>query len=187
MVRAPPYRSRFPTYSRFFEHVAPLPSNPPSPTPGPAADPEPPINHTNSLSGSRTRSMSPLHFWPLHRSRSREDPFIPVDPYTYTSLTPSPKRGQCSRLAEMILFYPFEFTKQLYLFLLFRLPSVYFSRVGRVFEFAELTKSELQRMIELGGSAFLKDRDWNPTNVPPSLNRAFSPMCLGGILMEFLV
>jgi hypothetical protein len=102
-----------------------------------------------------------------------------VDPYTYASLTPSPKHGHWSRLAEILLFYPFEFTKQVYLLSLFRLPSVYFSRVGRVFEFAELTKSELQRMIELGGSAFVRDRDWNPHNVPPSLSRAFSSVSIG--------
>ena len=40
-----------------------------------------------------------------------------------------------------------------------------------MFEYAELSKPELQRMIELGGSSFLRDRDWSPNNVPASLMR----------------
>jgi hypothetical protein len=153
----------------------------------PAVNPDANNNHANSRSGSRTRSMSPFHLWPIRRSRSREDPFIPLDPYTYASLTSSSEIDSCSRLADLLLFYPFECAKQLYLIVLLRLPSIYFSRVGRVFEYAELTKSELQRMIGLGGSAYLRDRDWSPTNVPPSLSRGFFPMSLlKGILMEFL-
>lgn len=38
--------------------------------------------------------------------------------------------------------------RQIYLHTLFRLPALYFSRVARIFEDAEVSKHEVQRMIE---------------------------------------
>lgn len=38
--------------------------------------------------------------------------------------------------------------RQIYLHTLFRLPALYFSRVSRIFEDAEVSKHEVQRMIE---------------------------------------
>lgn len=38
--------------------------------------------------------------------------------------------------------------RQLYLYTLLRLPAFYFSRVARIFEDAEISKHEVQRMIE---------------------------------------
>ena len=117
---------------------------------------------------SRTRSSSPRRFWPMSRSRSRDDPFVPVNPYHFNH-----DHG-CHGFPGTILI---QFFRQFYLLLLFRLPSVYFGRVRGIFEYAELSKPELKRMIELGGSSFLRDRDWYPNNVPPSLSRASPDRC----------
>ena len=115
---------------------------------------------------SRTRSLSPRRFWPTSRSRSRDDAFVPLNPYHFDH------DCRYDGFAGTMLLYVSQCLRQFYLLLLFHLPSVYFGRVRGIFEYAELSKPEVKRMIELGGSSFLRDRDWHPNNVPPSLHRA---------------
>ena len=139
-----------------------------SPIRGEPTLPDAPPSSTRFFDRARTRSSSPRHFWPAHRSRSREDPFVPINPYKF--LLPD------GRKRELMMDYGDQIIRQLYLLLFFRLPSIYFTRVGRVFEYAELSAPEVQKMIHLGGSSFLRDRDWNPDNVPASLNRQRCPL-----------
>jgi hypothetical protein len=44
------------------------------------------------------------------------------------------------------------FPRQLYLYFLLRLPSLYFSRVAKIFEDAEVSKPDIQRMIDTCGA-----------------------------------
>ncbi|KAF8596100.1 hypothetical protein BDV93DRAFT_411825, partial [Ceratobasidium sp. AG-I] len=85
--------------------------------------------------------------------------------------------------------------RQVYRHFLLRLPSVYFTRVSKVFEEAELSRVEVQKMIDAGKRArssrirgrnvgqgpravtvdsmdfFPTDREWTTPVVSPSLNR----------------
>lgn len=63
--------------------------------------------------------------------------------------------------------------RQLYLHFLLRLPSLYFSRVARIFEDADVSRPDIQRMIEACNSQD-GDRPWSPA-VPT----ATLPMALG--------
>ncbi|EPQ59826.1 hypothetical protein GLOTRDRAFT_136583 [Gloeophyllum trabeum ATCC 11539] len=142
-----------------------------------------------SRSRSHSRPASPLRFlpWPsIHRGQSREEPFVPVDPFklrlhlahavhhnnatdndseyacncedTVAFCLPCP----CSTTAHpnskiSMYFATFNFfvldtlPRVVYLYLLLRLPSLYFSRVARIFEDAELSRPDVQRMIEACG------------------------------------
>ena len=51
--------------------------------------------------------------------------------------------------------------RQLYLHFLLRLPSLYFSRVARIFEDAEVSRPDIQRMIDACNSGN-GDRPWSP-------------------------
>ncbi|KAJ3777037.1 hypothetical protein FB446DRAFT_213072 [Lentinula raphanica] len=58
----------------------------------------------------------------------------------------------------------------IYLHLLLRIPSMYFSRVARIFEDAEVSKPDIQRMVEAcgrGGSHFLPPPPQTQTNPNP--------------------
>lgn len=137
-----------------------------------------------SRSPTQSRAASPLRFfgWNLHRNHSRDEPFIPVDPFQlhlrfFASPTSTPRRSsvdlhnlQCDdactaclpfpvctpvrnkRLREcgsgLHAFFVDILPRQLYLHCLFRLPALYFSRVARIFEDAEVSRHEIQRMIE---------------------------------------
>ncbi|KAF8629766.1 hypothetical protein AX15_003286 [Amanita polypyramis BW_CC] len=48
------------------------------------------------------------------------------------------------------------FPREAYLTLLLRLPALYFSRVSKIFEDAEVSKPDIQRMIEVGGGGNLE-------------------------------
>lgn len=123
-------------------------------------------SHAKSHS-SPARSPSPLRnfLWPLHRSHSREEPFVPVDPYKFNLFFP-PQTLQ-HLLSQLV--------RQLYRHFLLRLPSIYFTRVSRVFEDAEVSRPEVQRMIEGRniGEAYRwpADYEWVAPNVSPSLIR----------------
>ncbi|KDQ52028.1 hypothetical protein JAAARDRAFT_62179 [Jaapia argillacea MUCL 33604] len=186
-----------------------------------------------SGSQSNSRAVSPLRLfsWPnLRRVYSREDPFIPVDPFRLrsrlTSLTrharnhhASDDSFDCDCTNTVIFCIPLPCTtnpdstfstylsattfflfdtipRQLYLNLLLRLPKLYFSRVARIFEDAEVSRPDIQRMIDAGcgrrdnpdGSAPEARRgrgtgvygqgvtlpfpeEWNPQTVSPALVR----------------
>ncbi|KAF7343297.1 hypothetical protein MVEN_01762000 [Mycena venus] len=61
---------------------------------------------------------------------------------------------------------------QTYLFLLLRLPSLYFSRVSRLFEDANLSLPDIQRMAVINGDQF-SVVSWTPdaSDLPPRLRR----------------
>lgn len=78
--------------------------------------------------------------------------------------------------------------RQLYLCLLLRLPAVYFSRVARIFEDAEVSRNDMQRIIESNRPSKLSTssrratynaapptlpfpEDWTPPAVSPALAR----------------
>jgi len=117
---------------------------------------------------SPARSLSPFRnlLWPLHRAHSREEPFIPVDPYQLDT-SPYPNNTHRHVLSQIV--------RQLYRHVLLRLPSIYFTRVSRVFEEAEVSRPEVQRMIEgrNKGEVFRwpADHEWVVPNVSPALIR----------------
>ena len=134
-----------------------------------------------SRSPTQSRAASPLRFfgWNLHRNHSRDEPFIPVDPFQihirfFASPSSTPRRSSlplsdlhCEdtclpipvtarfrsrklRLcgAGLRHFFLDTLPRLVYLHFLFRLPALYFGRVSRIFEGAEVSKHEIQRMIE---------------------------------------
>ncbi|CAL1701919.1 unnamed protein product [Somion occarium] len=151
----------------------------------PNASPRKDEQHTPlSRSPTPSRAASPLRLFGfnLHRTHSRDEPFIPVDPFQsrlrwFSSPSSTPQRRpleldvecrdtfatclplpiQCtntnSRLnvwtANIGIFFTDTLPRQLYLHILLRLPSLYFSRVARIFEDAEVSKHEIGRMIQM--------------------------------------
>ena len=103
--------------------------------------------------------MSHPDLWPLHRSHAQEEAFVPVDPN-------SPNTGH-HVLSRIVL--------QLYRHMLLRLPSMYFSRVSRVFEDAEVSRPEVERMVvglEMGEAfRWPSKHEWVTPNVSPALIR----------------
>lgn len=76
------------------------------------------------------------------------------------------------------------FPRQLYLYSQLRLPSLYFSRVARIFEDAAVSRPEIQRIIDACEGVETEDvqgriravglpfpEDWVPPNVSPALAR----------------
>ena len=134
-------------------------------------------NSQSSPTHSRATSPLRLFQWSLHRAHSREDPFVAVDPFKWHFRIcnippgqPKPDEEQASCVAPLSCCFPSSTTKsspqvdtlfsnsrsflfdtfprQLYLNCLLRLPSLYFSRVARVFEDAEVSKGDMQRIID---------------------------------------
>lgn len=190
---------------------------------------------SNSHSPSQSRAASPLRWLGrgMYHAHSREEPFVPVDPFSMQicwfgwrrSDRPPSQLSQdidaacdealtcclplpvLSRRAEdtghgreamgnwmsfartLHTFFADTLVRQLYLTLLLRIPALYWSRVARVFEDAELSKPDVQRMIatctpELNGDGARRapyghhqapvlpfPEDWNPSNVSPALVR----------------
>lgn len=137
-----------------------------------------------SRSPSPSRPHSPLRLfaWGIHRSQSRDEPFIPVNPFSsrprwFRSPSSTPRRPfqdldlecddtirtclplpiQCTGLQPQIrtwtsniaFFLMDTLPRQLYLHALLKLPALYFSRVARIFEDAELSKHEIHRMVQM--------------------------------------
>ena len=180
---------------------------------------------THSRTGSPTRSPSPSRgviplrsflgrFSPLGRTQSREEPFIPINPFRpHPSLSLnlfSRCFGTRSRRADVEA-APYEsqsdisctcacvplfgsahfhnahilafdtLPRQLYLHSQLRLPSLYFSRVARIFEDAAVSRPEIQRIIDacepvnaqnMTGNVVLPfPEEWVPPNVSPALAR----------------
>ncbi|KAI0092886.1 hypothetical protein BDY19DRAFT_926949 [Irpex rosettiformis] len=137
---------------------------------------------SRSPSPSRTASPRRLFGWGLHRAHSRDEPFIPHDPFQlhwrfFASPSSTPQRPSlelsdvsCEDACTCCLPLPIScrlssksklrtcgsgmrtflldtVPRQLYLHVLLRLPAFYFSRVSRIFEDAEVSKHEVQRLI----------------------------------------
>ncbi|KAI0246780.1 hypothetical protein BJV78DRAFT_1286112 [Lactifluus subvellereus] len=185
-------------------------------------------SHARSRTGSPTRSPSPSravlplrHFFgrfsPLGRVQSKEEPFIPIDPFRLhapLSLNPfarcfgarpqppdiegvapgSPTDTSCAcacvpifgsaRFHNVHVLALDTLPRQLYLHLQLRLPSLYFSRVARIYEDAAVSRPEIQRIIdacEAVGTENVQNgtpgivlpfpEEWVPPNVSPALAR----------------
>jgi len=157
-----------------------------------------------SLSPSRSasRAASPLRFlqqWALHRTHSRDEPFIPIDPFKWHFRICSPRSTdeQSLPITCCIPIKPVSgdrglfsdtLPRQLYLCILLYLPAVYFSRVARIFEDAEVSRNDMQRIIESNRPSKLSTtsrrainnaappvlpfpEDWTPPAVSPALAR----------------
>lgn len=141
-------------------------------------------------SGSNSRSESPRRFWPLFRTQSPGERWEPKDPYRLQW-----HLDELRKRHEMMRRFWDQVLRQVYRHFLLRLPSVYFTRVSKVFEEAELSRVEVQKMIDAGKRArssrirgrnaaqgpravtvdsmdfFPTDREWATPVVSPSLNR----------------
>lgn len=157
-----------------------------------------------SLTPSRSpsRAASPLRFlqqWALHRTHSRDEPFIPIDPFKWHFRICSPRSSENQSLPITCCipitpvydtrgFFSDTLPRQIYLCLLLRLPAVYFSRVARIFEDAEVSRNDMQRIIESNRPSKLSTtsnrvadnvappvlpfpEDWTPPAVSPALAR----------------
>lgn len=166
------------------------------------------VNLRNDTPGSLTPSRSPsraasplriLQQWALHRTHSRDEPFVPVDPFKWHFRICSPRSTDNQSLPIICCipvapiqddrgFFSDTLPRQLYLCFLLRLPAVYFSRVARIFEDAEVSRNDMQRIIESNRPSKLptaSDRatnnvvppvlpfpeDWTPPAVSPALAR----------------
>ncbi|KAJ6615543.1 hypothetical protein B0H10DRAFT_65422 [Mycena sp. CBHHK59/15] len=126
----------------------------------------------DSPSQSRSRAASPLRIF-QHLSagihRRTHDPFVPVNPFVLSrsGLFSFLWRAHMNTDEEaqpeiavfpgtMKAFVTDTLLRQIYLHMLLRLPSLYFSRVARIFEDAEVSRPDIERMIEagMGGDAF---------------------------------
>ena len=192
---------------------------------------------TRSRTGSPQRSPSPSRgvlplrsflgrFSPLGRIHSREEPFIPIDPFrlhaplslnpfsrcfggarrrpadeegvgssgpggggSYLDLAPC---GTCACVSVLgtarfhnVHMLAFDtLPRQLYLHSQLRLPSLYFSRVARIFEDAAVSRPEIQRIIDTCEGVETENvhgrirtvelpfpEEWVPPNVSPALAR----------------
>lgn len=203
-----------------------------------------------SRSPAQSRAASPLRLlqgWNLHRNHTRDEPFVPVNPFSShirwfgVRREPSPSRPPPEptplqvRLERLRAFYAlcpigprkndeadfrahehrkrqkwrtfindatslltYSLPRQCYLWFLLRLPTLYWQRVARVFEDAEVSKPEIERLIDACGH-FAHDpsvdaaiatgfatpnggqkslvlglpypEEWNPPTVSPALAR----------------
>ncbi|KAJ7661549.1 hypothetical protein DFH06DRAFT_376054 [Mycena polygramma] len=133
----------------------------------------------DAASQSRSRAASPLRIL-QHLSagfRRRNDPFVPVNPFEFTragfyscfhlNLTPTSELDK----TDTKIFFTDTLPRQIYLHLLLRLPSMYFSRVARIFEDAEVSRPDIERMIDagIGGDALELDMYSPPASARESL------------------
>lgn len=140
-------------------------------------------SHQSRLSRPDSPHNSPCHdpaplrlFWPLRRFHSREEPFVPIDPYRFKLHLFSSEDLQEQLQRRRAALLPFSailrhVVVQTYRHLLLRIPSMYFTRVSRLFEEAEVTRPEIQRMIDGVAQGLNLTHDWTPPNVSPTLAR----------------
>ncbi|KAJ6544246.1 hypothetical protein B0H19DRAFT_1170064 [Mycena capillaripes] len=119
-------------------------------------------------SQSRSRAASPLRIFQhmsagFHRrNESRDEPFVPANPFEFTCAgfyscfalnfrtTAESEQDTKEALEHVKTFVTDALPRQVYLLLLLRLPSMYFSRVARIFEDAEVSRPDIERMIDAG-------------------------------------
>jgi hypothetical protein len=130
--------------------------------------------------GSHSRATSPLralmdHLPDLRRFRSREEPFVAIDPFRASLHWPGlrlffspgahdhehigpdgqPIACGCVRVLHSPRFHALHtfalevLPRHAYLHALLRLPSLYFTRVARLFEDADVSRPDIQRMIDM--------------------------------------
>ena len=87
---------------------------------------------------------------PLELNLDCEDTLATCLPSPVTCGIPQHKLRTCG-LVTRHFFYD-TLPRQLYLHALLKLPALYFSRVARIFEDAEVSKNEIQRMIDICAS-----------------------------------
>ena len=88
------------------------------------------------------------------------DPMCEENPFCcFPPLNCSPKDRFLSFLRDVRYFILDSLPRQIYLHLLFRLPSLYFSRIARVYEDAQLSKPDLERMIESYSSSRQQEQE----------------------------
>lgn len=130
----------------------------------------------------------------FHRKETREEPFVPQNPFQrlrrFSIGSPEPRNDgsfdhnregslkQC--LPRPITCYPLKTSRrflrssryflmdtlprQIYLHLLLRLPSLYFSRIARIYEDAELSRPDIQRLVDACAPQM---QNHNSSHVPP--------------------
>ncbi|KAF9464333.1 hypothetical protein BDZ94DRAFT_1256944 [Collybia nuda] len=179
---------------------------------------------SRSPSNSRSRAASPLRMFQqwsagLHRShRTAEEPFVPIDPFKLKTQLRFPRLSSlvehthhdlehgstCNACVTVSSTKPFvqharvflsdTLPRQMYLNLLLRLPAMYFSRVARIFEDAEVSRPDIQRMIDTNGgrNTFMSSSTSEPAHVgavelndvrnsPEHPPRTLSPTMAAGI------
>ncbi|KAJ7165582.1 hypothetical protein C8R43DRAFT_832680, partial [Mycena crocata] len=119
----------------------------------------------DSASRSRSRAASPLRIFQhlsagFHRRNEghTDDPFVPVNPFEFTRIGLASfhpcfsldSDTEEASFAHAKIFFTDTLPRQVYLHLLLRLPSMYFSRVARIFEDAEVSRPDIERMIDAG-------------------------------------
>ena len=123
---------------------------------------------------SPTRSSPLRRFWPLGRTHSREEPFIPLDPYKFRlhAFKLSPEEMERSRaFLQSFLTQLREVIVQIYRHCLLRVPSMYFTRVSRIFEEAEVSRPDIERMVQGCAMGLDFPHEWAPPQVSPALVR----------------
>jgi hypothetical protein len=116
--------------------------------------------HRGSPPSRTSPRIWPLPFLPLTQTRSRPEPFEPRDPYRSDFRNLAKRRFRFRHWFRYLV-------RQFIRHALLRLPSVYFTRVRRVFESAELSKHEIARMIEARTDGTLP-RTWTRETASPS-------------------
>lgn len=124
------------------------------------------------LSPSRN---SPLRrFWPLGRTQSREEPFQAHDPYKFRIHVLSCSSEGMERSQALLSSFAIqlrEIVVQIYRHCLLRVPSMYFTRVSRIFEEAEVSRPDIERMIQGCAMGLDFPHEWAPPQVSPALSR----------------
>ncbi|KAJ7052024.1 hypothetical protein C8F01DRAFT_1172776 [Mycena amicta] len=131
------------------------------------------------ISQPRSRASSPLRIFQhlsagFHR-RAPEEPFIPINPFAFKfsrrihlhipswrrqtkpTSPPSPSPAGISHSPDKDslktrTFLTDTLPRQIYLHILLRLPALYFSRVARIFQDAEVSRPDIQRMVDSVGA-----------------------------------
>ena len=113
----------------------------------------------------------------MSRRHTSEDLFRPIDPYRakFRLLTEELEEDLKVKRAWLLRLPSFPLGRivllQIYRHILLRLPSMYFTRICRLFEEAEVTRPEIQNMIDgaANGWDWTRARDWAPANASPQL------------------
>ncbi|EGO01437.1 hypothetical protein SERLA73DRAFT_70623 [Serpula lacrymans var. lacrymans S7.3] len=173
------------------------------------------IDSPTTRSETHSRAASPLRIFQwsgFHRTHSREEPFVPVDPFQLRLRLRSlsahsthidsehrdsncdyncehsffcclPKPITCTASTKNRIQSAFKITRhflsdtlprQVYLHLLLRLPSLYFTRIARIFEDAEVSRPDVQRMID--GCGLPRQRSNTSGTLPPGVHHHTGPM-----------
>ena len=115
---------------------------------------------------------------------------LPVNPQPFTAIYPQPFTEPYTVIypsmdpevdwhEAVVDFFLVAFPKQMYLLLLLRLPSLYFSRVARIFEEADLTLPEIKKMaLETASQGLTHEYEiemaFESSSVPPVYKRLTS-------------